>query len=180
MLAAETSLDSVELWDLRRSRPAGPLLRVPRGENGSIGALAFDRAADVLAAATDDGTILLWDVAHRSLLGRPLHARGDAYARDLVAVTFVGGSRTLLAAAADGSVALADAGAVVFTPTVAFSPDGRVLASALATVRLWKGILWHDLPDLEAQVCGLVIGDLTKAEWAAIAPGLPYRTTCTR
>ena len=73
----------------------------------------------------------------------------------------------------------ADAGAVVFTPTVAFSPDGRVLASALATVRLWKGILWHDLPDLEAQVCGLVIGDLTKAEWAAIAPGLPYRATCT-
>jgi len=280
MLAAVTSLDTVQLWNLRQRAPAGQL-RMPRGENGSIGALAFDRAADVLAAVTDAGTILVWDVAHRELLGQPLHVTGDPYARDLVAVAFVGGGRTLLTAAGDGSVAQwdtvrfeasgvalrlptggisraalspdgrtgafgssagtvwlwdrrgnaqaaelpggvegevtglafsadsrtlavasdgadvrlwdvytqtplgeplrhTDAEAVVFTTTVAFSPDGRVLASGLATIRLWKGILWRDLPDLRAQVCGLVIGDLTRAEWKAIAPGLPYRTTCKR
>jgi WD40 repeat protein len=251
---------------------------MPRGSSGSITAVSFDRAGDVLAAASDDGTVLVWDVADRRLLGRPLHARGDAYARDLIGAAFVGGGRTLVTAAADGSVALwdttrfeasappvrllpggvsklalspdgrtaalgaagsvwlwdvragghaaelpggvggdvtglafspdgrtiavasedllvrlwdvgtrtplgrplrhADAGAVVFTPTVAFSPDGRVLASALESVRLWKGILWHDLADLRAQVCALAIGDLTKAEWTAIAPGLPRHATC--
>ena len=31
---------------------------------------------------------------------------------------------------------------------------------------------------LKAKVCGLVHGNLTKAEWETVAPGLPYSTTC--
>ncbi|MGZ4314456.1 MAG: toll/interleukin-1 receptor domain-containing protein [Gaiellaceae bacterium] len=276
-ILATGSLDSVQLWDM----PGGGsprALPMPSGVGGSITAVCFDRAGDVVAAVTDDGWVLVWDVADRRLLGHPLHASGEAYARQFVDAAFVGGSRTLLTAAADGSVArwdtkrfetssppvqlvetnvthvalspdgrtaavggdgkvwlwdvgsgaqaaelpggvggevsglafspdsrtlavasqdllvrlwdvgtrtplgaplgAGDAGAVEVTPTVAFSPDGRVLASGLESLRLWKGILWRDLADLRAQVCALVVGDLTPDEWKAIAPGLAYRRTC--
>ena len=43
---------------------------------------------------------------------------------------------------------------------------------------LYKDILWRNATDLRRKVCTLVIGDLTKTEWARLAPGLQYRKTC--
>ena len=62
---------------------------------------------------------------------------------------------------------------------VAFSPDGNTLAAAGSEgkVLLWD-IFWHDLSALKAKVCGVVHGNLTRAEWETVAPGLPYSTTC--
>jgi hypothetical protein len=76
-------------------------------------------------------------------------------------------------------------GVVAVTPTVfgffvALSPDGHTLAvtASLDTVRLYERTYWRNLADLEAQVCGLVVGNLTRNEWATLAPGLADRTTC--
>ena len=64
--------------------------------------------------------------------------------------------------------------------SLAFSPDGDTLAFAGidGNVQVWHGILWRDLADLKQQVCSLVVGNLPKAEWQRVAPGLPYHTTC--
>ncbi len=62
---------------------------------------------------------------------------------------------------------------------VAFGPDAALVSGGDdGTVRLWDGILWPDLATLEAEVCSLVVGNFSQAEWQELAPGLPERTTC--
>jgi len=39
-----------------------------RGHDGGIWSVAFDEPARVLASAGVDGTIVIWDVEHRSML----------------------------------------------------------------------------------------------------------------
>jgi hypothetical protein len=61
---------------------------------------------------------------------------------------------------------------------VAFSPGGRTFASAgRRGAALWH-VLWSDFDQLERRVCKPVIGNLTRAEWRDVVPGLSYRTPC--
>ncbi len=178
---------SVRLWDTVRFEPDGPPLRLAAG----ISAAALSPDGRTGAFGNSAGTVWLWDRGASEAAELPGRAGGV----EVTGLAFSPDGRTLAVTKADGDVRLwdvrthtplgdplrhTDPEAVVFEPTVAFSPDGRVLASSLATTRLWKGILWRDLADLEGQICGLAIGDLTKAEWTAIAPGLDYPTICSR
>ncbi len=129
---------------------------------------------------------MLWDAAHD--YGKL--AALDSDQRAVYGVAFSPDGSTLAAAGSNGKVVLWDAahdyGKLTALDSgqsavygVAFSPDGSTLAAAGSNgqVVLWD-FFWHDLSDLKAKVCGLVHGNLTKAEWETLAPGLPYSTTC--
>jgi hypothetical protein len=43
----------------------------------------------------------------------------------------------------------------------------------------WDGASGEEsFPNLKDKVCGLIHGNLTKAEWETLFPGLHYSTTC--
>lgn len=63
--------------------------------------------------------------------------------------------------------------------SVVFNPTGSALAFLEGgTIRLWRGILWQEFPELRNEVCGLVGSGLTETEWSGYVPGIRYRAVC--
>jgi WD40 repeat protein len=180
ILASASNDGTVRLWNTR-TRKSIAVLKIGCGP---VHGVAFSSDGHTLALACDDGTVRLWDArSHQGLAVLPGH-KGS-----VDSVAFSPDGQTLASAGLDSTVRLWDTRShsqlavihpAVSANSVAFSPDGDSVAFAGAdgTVQVWQGILWHDLADLRRQVCSLVVGNLPKAEWQRVAPGLPYHTTC--
>jgi hypothetical protein len=72
------------------------------------------------------------------------------------------------------------AGHTSFVYSVAFSPDGQILASASLddTIRLWDISPWHDLQVALPRACRAAGRNFTWEEWQRYLGDRPYEKTC--
>jgi WD40 repeat protein len=183
MLASAGADRKVRVWDARTRKPVGEPLT---GHGGVVTSVAFSPDGSMLASAGEDKTVRLWDMRTHtqigaSMTGHPSSVRSVAFGPD---------GRTLASGGEDGirlwdvrthkQLGISLSGPTRAVRSVAFSPDGRTLASAGAdgTVRLWEGVLWHDVAELQDEVCRLVGTGLSKTEWTQYAGHIPYRRSC--
>ncbi len=137
--------NSVRLWDTESGQPVGETLA---GHQRDVRCVTFSPDGKLLASGDDNGVVILWDVATRRMIGQPLaaHQKGVySLAFSLDGSTLASGSYSELNAGSKiaeelGEIYLWDVatrerkgdalkGHTSFVQSLAFSPDGKKLAS---------------------------------------------------
>jgi WD40 repeat protein len=153
------------------------------GHTDSVYDVGFSPDGALLASASADRTVRLWNVT----TDQPQRAPLTGHTNEVRGVAFSPDGALLATASDDRTVRLWDVatgqphGAPLEGHTdevrgVAFSPDGALLATASVdrTVRLWD-------PSFNAWVtvgCKLTNHNLSMSEWDQLLPGVPYERTC--
>ncbi len=135
------------------SRPLHPSHQLT-GHTDEVYAVAFSPDGKLLATASNDRSVRLWEVASRQPLGEPLTGHTD----EVYGVVFSPDGKLLATASNDRSVRLWEVasrhplgepltGHTDAVTNVVFSPDGRLLVTASGdrSVRLWEVARRHPL-----------------------------------
>src|SRR6266850_2327626 len=142
-LLASGSVDkTIVLWD-----PAtGNQLRTLKGHNGTVGAIAFSPDDKLLASGSADNTIKIWDVAgvreKQTMTGHTLYVSSVAFSPDGKMLASGSGDQTakLWDIATGRELRTLVAGPTTMAGlavSVAFSRDGKTLATGAQLVKLW-------------------------------------------
>lgn len=188
ILASGSDDNSIMLWDV--STPTNPVILTKysieeslAGHLGPVNSLVFSSDGKLLASASDDNSIILWDITTSKPIGQPL----TGHLSLISSITFSPENRILASASWDKTVILWDVatgqplgqplrGAREILYGVAFSPDGKILVSGGATTAL---IFWDLDPQSWVQKACLRAGrNFTRGEWDRYFPGEEYRITC--
>ena len=156
-LASASDDQTVRRWDAETGQPIGEPLK---GHTAAVQSVAFSPDGRHLASASTDGEVRLWDAETGQLIGEPLKGHTAA----VQSVAFSPNGRRLASASTDGEIRLWETrddsrtglkalavletcqeqqpGQPAAVQSVAFSPNGRRLASAGGAGRgevcLWK------------------------------------------
>jgi DNA-binding SARP family transcriptional activator/WD40 repeat protein len=185
------------LWDTAAGKPsASPVVLPPGNSCDAVYGVAFEPGTKTLALGCYNGNTVLWDVAAGKPRGSPITLPGGSSCDPLLGVTFGSGTGTLALSCRNGNAVLWNIaagkphGGPVILPAAdgcsqvygtAFDSRGGTLALGCGDgeTTLWNVVPWpKDYASAQSRVCDFVWGDLTKAEWRTLAPGLHYEARC--
>ncbi|GAA0553220.1 WD40 repeat domain-containing serine/threonine protein kinase [Actinomadura livida] len=164
-LAAGLEGGSIRLWNM----PGGDVDATMKVDARSVPLVAFRKNGKSLISGQWDGSVRLWNVASRSssiIVPAPDGSGGIAVSPDGTMVARSEGKKIRLSDVAEKRTARVLSGHTESVGSVAFSQDGKLLASSSTlsdTVRIWDVASGRSLRDIPSEPLAIFADDLAFA-----------------